>query len=42
MLQKKFCMQGRKKYFEKLKPEPGPTRKLLPDLQLRTMSKVSF
>jgi len=37
-------MQGRKKYFEKLKPqpEPGPTRKLLPDLQLRTMSKVSF
>jgi len=30
------------KYFDKLKPEPGPTRKTRPDLQLCTMSKASF
>jgi len=30
------------KYFDKLKPEPCPIRKPLPDLQLCTMSKVSF
>jgi len=30
------------KYFDKLKPEPGPIRKARPDLQLYTMPKVSF
>jgi len=28
--------------FDKLNPEPGPTRKARPDLQVCTMSKVSF
>jgi len=30
------------KYFDKLKPKSGPIRKARPDLQLCTMSKVSF
>jgi len=30
------------KYLDKLKPEPGPNRKARLDLQLCTMSKVSF